>query len=102
MKVAFISGPYSADTLEQKLLNIAEAKKVAYKYWHKGYAVICPHANSGGMENDDNDQKTFYEGDIELLSRCDLIILMRRWEESDGARKEREYAIEHNIERLYL
>ena len=46
MKLAYIIGPYRADTIYQIKKNIEKAEETALKYWKKGYAVICPHLNT--------------------------------------------------------
>ena len=94
MKVAYIAGPYRSNTVFGTLQNIRAAEAVALKYWGKGYAVICPHKNTAlfdGALGDDADQKVWLEGDLELLKRSDVIIMMSNWRPSKGA------AIEHDL-----
>jgi hypothetical protein len=90
VKIAYISGPYRSNTPSGIVKNIRNAEDVAIKYWKKGYAVICPHKNTALFDGlcDDN---TWLSGDIAILKRCDVIIMIPGWEESYGARAE--YAI---------
>lgn len=92
MKVAYIAGPYRGRTIHDTVENIRRAEKVAIKYWQKGYAVICPHKNTAlfdglCVEN------VWLKGDIEIMKRCDVIVMMKNWKDSEGARKEYEIAV---------
>ena len=91
MKLAFISGPYRADTIAGVVRNIRNAEAVAIEYWQKGYAVICPHKNSSLLDGLADDS-VWLEGDLEILSRCDLIVLVPGWEKSEGVKAEIEEA----------
>ena len=96
MKLAYVAGPYRSDSESGVVANIRRAEDVAIGLWQMGYAVICPHKNTalfGGLCPDD----TWLRGDLEMLLRCDLIVLTPDWEKSSGARAEREMAIAGNI-----
>ena len=97
--VVYISGKYTAKTQAEELTNIKLAAEVAEKYWHKGYTVICPHTNT--MFVKDVDYEGFMAGDIEILSRCDIIVMMKSWYESKGAIREYNYAVKHNIQIIF-
>ena len=59
--------------------------------------MICPHKNTahfGGLCNKD----VYLEGDLEILSRCDAICLLKGWENSQGARQEYDLARELGLE----
>jgi hypothetical protein len=87
MKLAYIAGPYRTGHGRTVFENIQAARAVAVKYWKLGYAVICPHSNTAffdGLCPDD----TWIEGDLEMLRRCDVVVMMKSWRQSAGARKE--------------
>lgn len=90
-KVAFISGPYRAETIAGVVANIRAAEAVAAKYWRLGYAVICPHKNSALMDGICPDE-VWLSGDLEILRRCDVIVMMSNYIESSGAVDELEVA----------
>lgn len=92
MKVAYIAGPFRSKTPWGVELNIRMAEMVAASYWRKGFAVITPHANSRFFTGIVPDE-TFLEGDLEILKRCDLLVLAPGWEQSEGAKAERELAL---------
>jgi hypothetical protein len=87
MKVAFICGPYRADTIHGIVQNIRKAEYYAKKYWQKGYCVICPHKNTalfdGVCQN-----AVWLNGAKELLSRADILVLIPGWQNSSGSMDE--------------
>ena len=87
MKVVYIAGPYRADTPHGIVENIRRAEDVAITYWRRGYAVICPHKNTALLDGACPDE-TWLKGDLELLRRCDIIVMMKGYEHSTGARAE--------------
>jgi len=100
MKVAYISGPYLADTADRIQSNIDKAKDVAIKYWGLGYAVICPHLNTvhfDGLYMDD----VWLKGDIEIVKRCDVIVMIDGWKDSKGATEEWYVALKNNLDVVY-
>lgn len=100
MLIAYIAGPYRANTEWGVEQNIAKAEAVALKYWKLGYAVICPHKNTahfGGAMPDE----TWLEGDIEIMKRCDVVVMSQGWEDSVGSVVEHRIAINLGIKIIY-
>lgn len=96
--IVYVSGKYTGKTVEETEQNIAEARKVAIDLWHNGYVALCPHLNTAGFEADCNaTYEDYITGDLELLSRCDAMVLCPNWKSSTGAKIEVEYAKEHSI-----
>lgn len=64
----------------------------------KGFAVISPVNNSdwNGKEAEFS-HEDWLKMDLELLERCDILVLGYKWEQSKGALKEKEFAEENNI-----
>lgn len=80
--VVYISGKYSGDIVA----NIDNARKLAIEVWEAGFTALTPHLNTIHFENDcqcvyDN----FIAGDLELISRCDCLLMLPEWEKSKGA-----------------
>lgn len=96
MKVAFVSGPYRANTVSGIVHNIKRAEKVAVELWRMGYAVICPHKNSALFDGLCDDS-VWLKGDLELLHRCDCVVLVPGWSRSKGSITERAEAIRLGI-----
>lgn len=100
MKVAYISGPYRAATEYAVRNNILRAGNVALRYWAKGYAVICPHMNTaffGGALDD----SVWLEGDLRIMTCCDVVVMMKGWEASTGASAEHSLAKSLGMQILY-
>jgi hypothetical protein len=91
LKVAYVAGPYRADTIYGVAQNIQKARDVALRLWKLGYAAICPHSNTAFFDGACPDS-VWLEGDIEILKRCDLVVLVDGWETSAGACREVEVA----------
>jgi len=100
LKVAYIAGPYRGETESAVVANIRHAEKYAIKYWQMGYAVICPHMNSallGGVVPNE----AFLRGDLEILRRCDVVVMIPGWLRSAGAVGEELYARRLGLEIIY-
>jgi hypothetical protein len=96
MRLAYVAGPYRAPDEWGVLTNIRNAESVALELWKLGFAVICPHKNTalfGGAAPDD----VWLKGDLEMIRRCDLLVLIPGWEASSGSREEKRKAEEWGI-----
>jgi hypothetical protein len=105
MKVVYCAGPYrSKDGPWGVRHNIDVATRVARELWLLGFAVICPHANTAWMDGPQPSTNKFgatcgpgdarfLEGDLEILKRCDGLVLVGEWWLSAGAKNEREVAL---------
>ena len=100
MVVVYIAGAYRAKTLRGVVENIRKAEEVSIKYWKRGYAVICPHLNTALLDGELTDEH-FLNGDLAILARCDIVVMMRGWENSIGATAEHNYAKELGIQVIY-
>jgi nucleoside 2-deoxyribosyltransferase len=92
MKVVYIAGPFrgpSSWAIEQ---NIRRAEELALEVWNLGAAALCPHTNTRFFQGAGPDH-VWLEGDLEMLGRCDALILTPDWTRSAGARAEREHAV---------
>ena len=68
-------------------MNIRHAESYAKEYIKQGYAVICPHKNTAHFEGL-VPYRDFIAADIEILSRCDAIVMIPGWKNSTGAKIE--------------
>lgn len=93
MKVAYIAGPVRAATKRQVWLNTKAAAEVGITVARFGYAVIVPHTNSRLPELLGNLGDEYWLAmDLEVLRRCDLVVLVPGWRSSVGTQKEVELA----------
>lgn len=107
MRIVYIAGPYAGPTHDGKSYyeisrNILEAREWAKRVIEAGAFPFTPHLNSFHMELDvDRSADWWREADLEMLRRCDAILLIPGWDRSKGARMERAFAVDHGIRTLY-
>jgi len=89
--IVFVSGPYRSDTPSGVQRNIRRATLLAQRVWKLGCIAVCPHTNSANFEGIVLED-WFLEGYLELLSRCDAVILTAKWKESKGTLAEIRHA----------
>lgn len=98
MKVVYIAGPFRAESAWGVEQNIRRAEELALEVWRTGKAAaICPHTNTRFFQGATPDDDVWLKGDIEILHRCDAVLLTPDWERSSGARAERKVAQEAGI-----
>jgi len=83
-RVLYVIGPYRARTIREIVENIRRAEAVALKYWRQGYSVICPHTNSALFDGALNDEDIL-DGCLEIMGRCDGVVVLPGWQESAGS-----------------
>ena len=90
--LAYVSGPYS-DSRGPYFVreNIAVAERMAARLWMMGVPNICPHKNTALMDGI-IPHESWIEGDLVMVDRCDIVIMLPRWECSSGACKEHDRA----------
>ncbi len=87
LKVVYIAGPFRAATpwlIEQ---NVRRAEEVSLAVWRLGAAALCPHMNTRHFQDCAPDA-TWIEGTLELLRRCDAVLVQGDWKASTGTRGE--------------
>jgi hypothetical protein len=96
MKVIYVAGPYRANTERGVIENIRNAEAIAIKVWQAGFIALTPHLNTrlfGGICSDE----VWLNGALEIMKRCDGMILVPGWEKSSGTIAEIEEAKNWNI-----
>lgn len=100
MKLVYIAGPLRAETAYKRELNIREAERVMLELYHAGYAPICPHSMTrfiyGAV-----DEAVCMDADIEVIKRCDAVVLCGDPETSEGTKNELEWAEKYNVPVFY-
>jgi hypothetical protein len=100
MRLVYISGPYRAKSEIGILNNIRAAETIALKYWGLGFSVICPHKNTAFLGGTFPDH-VWLDGDLEMLRRSDIVVMIRGWENSVGATVEHALANQLGKEIVY-
>jgi nucleoside 2-deoxyribosyltransferase len=89
VKLLYIAGPFShRDRVHGIDRNILAASEIALACWKAGWATICPHKNTAGFQHTTVPDSVWYEGDLEMLRRCDAVLLIPGWGHSMGAMNE--------------
>lgn len=88
MKVIYVAGPFRAPTAWEIEQNIRRAEEVGLEVIRLGAFVIIPHANTRYFHGSAPDQ-FFLDGTMELLRRCDAVVLIPGWERSEGSKGEK-------------
>jgi len=102
MKVIYVAGPYRAKTEYQVQENIRQAESCALDIWDAGAAAICPHKNTsgfGGYHNLPDD--IWLNGDLEIIKRCDALVVLPNYEKSEGTLQEIKLAESINLPVFY-
>lgn len=63
-------------------------------------ACICPHTNTRFYQGAASDE-VWLDRDLEMVKRCDGVLVTPDWERSSGARSEVEFAKGNNIPVYY-
>lgn len=85
MQVIYIAGPYRAATAEGVRLNIATARKVGTLAALKGWSPLIPHSNTGELDGVlPLDDDWWLAATLELMCRCDAVLLCPGWQLSEG------------------
>lgn len=92
--LVYIAGCYRAKNGRSVDDHIAVARAMAIRLWDEGHYVICPHLNTAHLDRDCQEatEEQFLTGTLEMLRRCDALMLLDNWHESEGAIAEHEYA----------
>lgn len=91
MLVIYIAGPFRGANDWERHQNINRAEETAFEVWQAGMVALCPHNNTRHFDGSLED-RIWLEGDLELLRRCDAMMLSPGWERSKGVAAELEFA----------
>lgn len=88
--VLYIAGAYKAPTFTETDRHIARARGVAAAVWRAGHAAICPHMNTAHFDRfvPDIPDEAYLAGYLDVLDRCDGVVVVPGSEDSGGTRDE--------------
>ena len=87
MKVVYIAGPFRASTPWGVECNVRNAEVMALAVAACGAMPMCPHTNTRFFDGQLT-AEFWLAGTLELLRRCDALVLVDGWEKSSGTRAE--------------
>jgi len=97
MKLVYIAGPYRATTRWEEEQNCRRAEEAGHEVVELGAYPVIPHANTRPYFGDAQPSDFWLEGTLELMRRCDAVVLLPGWENSQGACAESDEAISVGI-----
>lgn len=96
--LVYIAGPFSATTREGVEANVRRAERTGLVVASLGGMPVIPHSNTGAREFEHAQPYVFWiAGTLALMRRCDAVVMTLRWDESPGARGERDEALRLGI-----
>lgn len=98
--LVYVAGPYSAPTKAGRAANIKAAWLVGCQVATLGVYPVVPHMNTAHMD-DLQDWQWWIDATLELMLRCNAVLMMEGWEKSRGARGEEAAAKRFGIPVFY-
>ena len=83
MNVIYIAGPFRGAHAWVIAQNVHRAECVAYEIFASGQVALCPHTNTRHFDSSLPDQ-IFIDGTLELMRRCDAVIVLPNHMNSQG------------------
>lgn len=93
----YLSGPITAKHGRSVEQNVADAAEFYWKLLRAGIPAFCPHLSGLFPTAFSIDYETWIAYDFAIIDRCTHVLMLPRWETSDGAKRERDYATERGI-----
>ena len=87
MKIIYIAGAYRGDNAWEVTQNVNAAECVAWDVARRGYMPLCPHTNTRNFDGTLTPE-FWLEGTLELMRRCDAVVLVPGWKMSQGTHGE--------------
>jgi hypothetical protein len=87
MIVVYIAGPFRARSAWGIAENVRAAERLGLEVARIGMMPLIPHSNTAHFHGELPD-RFFLDGTLELMRRCDAVLVLPAWEMSSGARDE--------------
>lgn len=96
MPIVFVSGPYTANTLGDKIRNTARANDVADRLIKYGACPIVPHRVWGPDHDGLIDEDLIMDACYDMIRTADGVVFMSGWDKSKGCKLEMAHAKLYN------
>jgi hypothetical protein len=88
-RLVYIAGPYRAATRWEEERNVRAAEALGYAVAELGAYPVIPHCCTRPYFADAQPGSFWLAATLELLRRCDAVLLAAGWEQSEGAQAEK-------------
>jgi len=88
----YVAGPYRASSAWEIEANIRLAEETALELWRMGHVAVCPHAMTRYYQGELPDD-VWLAGLLELMRRCDAVLMVGDWRKSEGSMAEHDEAL---------
>jgi nucleoside 2-deoxyribosyltransferase len=88
LQVVYIAGPYRGPTAWRIAENIRDAERAALEVARAGFVPLCPHSMTAHFHGELTEEY-WLAATLELMRRCDAVLLVGDWKGSAGATAER-------------
>jgi hypothetical protein len=100
--LVYLAGPFTATTRDGVERNIRAAEDIGIEVARLGAMPVCPHANTSRPEYEHVQGYDFWiVGTMKLMLVCNAVLMLDGWEQSNGARGERQVAHDACMTVLY-
>jgi hypothetical protein len=96
MKLVYIAGPFTGPTAWDVEENVRRAERVALEVACMGAMPVCPHTNTRFFHGQLTEE-FWNEGTMEILKRCDAVMLVPGWSASKHALLEHACALARGV-----
>lgn len=100
LPVVYTAGPFTAPTAWEIECNVMAMRNIALAVAKLSAVPLCPHANTS-LFHGQCTPEFWYAATLELLRRCDAIVMHPLWQTSQGSRKEHDWATVHCMPIFY-
>ena len=98
--IVFIVGPYRGPSAWKIEQNIRRAESVALEVWKAGHVAVCAHAMTRDYQDELPDD-VWLSGIRCIMARCDAILCVSGFLDSEGSVAEVALAREHGLPIYY-
>jgi nucleoside 2-deoxyribosyltransferase len=81
--IVYVAGPYRSEDSWEVHANIRRAKEMGDELIQEGIMPLIPHKNTELCEHL-NTSQFFLDGTLELMRRCDALLIVPKYENSEG------------------
>lgn len=101
LPMGYLSAPISADQALVRTAHYLTALAASAQLWESEVLHYCPHRNNPEVGTTDVPYESWIAMDLEVLRRCNYIVMAGTWNESPGCRRELAFAMKLGMPVVY-